>query len=281
MGAERRARTTLLGAPPTRQIGTSAYLILKSSRLRARLSARRCSIPSRAIPTVSQAYTWLRGIVRRRGIGEIMRPEEPADIARARRLAEIRGRRGTAKRLSAIESIRSAKPTTVSRGAADSSGRKTPENSSDMFGHQWQLWFQMRDVGYEFIIARARQRRKTTYAELWDAIKTGVGEDLGNHWRQLPSLLGYIGDLSYEKIRLIVTVLVIYQERDEHPGPGFFRLAASHDLMPSEEAPPAGKDAEWKGMTSYQRAFWDYAVDRIMWRWARLTGFGPVAGLVG
>jgi hypothetical protein len=27
--------------------------------------------------------------------------------------------------------------------------------------------------------------------------------------------------------------------------------------------------------------FRDYAVDRIMWRWARLTGFGPVAGLVG
>jgi hypothetical protein len=192
-----------------------------------------------------------------------MKPEEPADIARARRLSEIRARRGTAKRLSAIESIRSAKPTTVSRGPAASSGRKTPENSSDMFGHPWQLWFQMRDVGYEFITARARERKKTTYAELWDAIKTGVGKDLGNHWRQLPNLLGYIGDLSYEKIRLIVTVLVIYQERDEHPGPGFFRLAASHDLMPAEEAPSAGKDSEWKGMTSYQRAFWEGHCDAL------------------
>jgi hypothetical protein len=186
-----------------------------------------------------------------------MRSEEPADLARLRRLAEIRAQRGTAARLAAIEVIRSAKPALVGGGAAVSTGRKTPENSSDMFGHPWPLWFQMRDIGYDHIAARAREREKTTYAELWDAINTGVGQDLGNHWRQLPNLLGYIGDLSHGKIRLIVTALVIYQEADEHPGPGFFRLAASHDLMPVEEAPPAGKDNEWKGMTPYQRAFWN------------------------
>lgn len=177
-------------------------------------------------------------------------------MARARRLAEIRARRGTPERLLAIESIRSAKPTTVARGAAAIADRKTPENSSAMFGHPWPLWFQMRDVGYEHIAARARDRKKTTYVEMWDAIRAEVGQDLGSQWRQLPNLLGYIGDLSYEKIRLVVTALVIYQEGDEHPGPGFLRLAARHDLMPAEEAPPTGRDNEWKGMTPYQSAFW-------------------------
>jgi hypothetical protein len=96
----------------------------------------------------------------------------------------------------------------------------------------------------------------TNYAALWTAIERGVGKDLGTRWRQLSNLLGYIGDLSNEKTRLLVTALVVYRQGDENPGPGFFRLAVSHHLIPEEEAPPVGKDSEWQ-MTSFQRAFWE------------------------
>jgi hypothetical protein len=148
------------------------------------------------------------------------------------------------------------------RSAAASSGRKTPENSVDMFGHPWPEWFRMRDVGYEHIAKCARARTKTNYADLWTAIGHGVAKDPGSPWRQLPNLLGYIGDLSNEKTGLTMTALVVYREGEESPGPGFFRLAASQDLIPEQEAPPVGKDSEWQ-MTAFQRTFWEAHCDAL------------------
>ncbi len=53
------------------------------------------------------------------------------DEVRARRLAEIRARRGTPERQAAIERIEFAKGTKAS-SAAVTGGRKTPENSQEM-----------------------------------------------------------------------------------------------------------------------------------------------------
>lgn len=144
--------------------------------------------------------------------------------------------------------------------------RKTPENSPSYFNHPWPLWFQMRDAGAAHIISRAGQRRKTYYGELWTAIERQVGEELGNSWRQLPYLLGDIAKHVYDEIGLILTALVIYEEGDEHPGEGFFRLAAEMGALREEDAPPVGE--RWEGMTTAQRDFWETQVQSLFARFA-------------
>jgi hypothetical protein len=139
--------------------------------------------------------------------------------------------------------------------------RKTPENSSSYFNHPWPLWFQMRDAGAVHIISRARRQRKTCYGELWTAIEAQIGEGLGNSWRQLPHLLGDIAEHAFDEIGLILTALVIYEEGDEHPGEGFFRLAAETGMPREEDAPPVGEP--WAGMTSAQRDFWEIQVESL------------------
>lgn len=54
---------------------------------------------------------------------------------------------------------------------APRSTRKTPETSSTYYGHPWNEWFEMRDAVLAFIGSKARAGQKTTYGELWDAIK--------------------------------------------------------------------------------------------------------------
>jgi hypothetical protein len=124
----------------------------------------------------------------------------------------------------------------------------------------------MRDAGAAHIISRAGQRRKTYYGELWTAIERQVGEELGNSWRQLPYLLGDIAKHVYDEIGLILTALVIYEERDEHPGEGFFRLAAEMGALREEDAPPVGE--RWEGMTTAQRDFWETQVQSLFARFA-------------
>jgi hypothetical protein len=65
------------------------------------------------------------------------------------------------------------------RGAA--SGRRTPENSSDIYDRSWPLWFQMRDLGYEHMAGRAWLREDKSYKEVWEAIVGKVDQDLGAH----------------------------------------------------------------------------------------------------
>lgn len=179
------------------------------------------------------------------------------DEARDRRLEAIRARRGSPERMAQIQALQMAKAKeSPKKGPSSGSGRKTPENSSAFFGHPWSLWFAMRDAGYEHIIERARDRKTTTYGELWVAVTAKLGEDLGNPWRQIDHLLGSIGEVAYDKDGLMPTALVMYEGTGEtNPGPGFFRLAANMGLFPGGDAPPVGE--EWNEMTARQRTFWE------------------------
>ena len=186
----------------------------------------------------------------------------PDDEARDRRLAEIRARRGTPERQAALEAMKAAKARTNRPSQSSADGRKTPENSRDFFGHPWPQWFAMRDAGYEHIIERARKRQTTTYRDLWAAVARRLGEDIGNPWRQIDDLLGYIGQAAYEKDRVMPTAVVMYEGADDAgPGPGFFRLATSMGLFPEVHAPAAGE--KWATMTDVQRRFWEEQRDLL------------------
>ena len=192
----------------------------------------------------------------------------PDDEARDRRLAAIRARRGSPERLARIEAMQAAKaPKPASPSASTGTGKKTPENSSSFFGHPWPEWFAMRDAGYEHLVERARERRMTTYGELWDAVAEKVGVDLGNPWRQIDHLLGYIGEAAYEKDGVTPTALVTYPgDGDVGPGPGYFQLAVSLGLFPARDAP--SKPSAWKEMTDGQRQFWETQRDLMFERFA-------------
>ena len=64
---------------------------------------------------------------------------------------------------------------------------------------------------------------------------------------------------------LILTALIGYEGAEPSPGPGFFRLAASKDLIPVEDSPEVGKP--WT-MNDRQRAFWQSQVDELFDRYA-------------
>jgi hypothetical protein len=125
--------------------------------------------------------------------------------------------------------------------------------------------------GHRCIAQCARERRTTTYHELWPAIGVLLGLDLGNPWRQMPHLLGYISEHSYEDYRLLLTALVVEDGPVAQPGEGFFRLAASMGLLPERAAPPEG--VPWRGMTVAQRAFWEGQVEAIFTRFAGTDPF--------
>jgi hypothetical protein len=150
----------------------------------------------------------------------------------------------------------------VERRRSDSwTGRKTPDNSDSFFGHTWPEWFAMRDAGADIILEHARRQRYLTYPELWAGVRTRVGFDIGHPWRQIPILLEYISDNTFELIGLFVTAIVVDGGPESGPSEGFFRLAASRGALPEADAPPTGES--WAGMTGPQRTFWENQVSRI------------------
>jgi hypothetical protein len=191
--------------------------------------------------------------------------EHPED-ARATRLAEIRAKRGTPERLAKIAELEAQQPRRKSPKPS-ASHRKTPENSTHMFGHPWPEWFEMRDAAFDFLCLCAAERRLGSYGEIWTRISNSLGKDLGNHWRQLPYVLGYVSTRSVEEFDLLATALVIYDPDDAEsgPGPGFFRLAASLGVLDDSDAPLEG--TEWS-MTDRQRTFWRQQVDAMFDRFS-------------
>ena len=191
----------------------------------------------------------------------------PDDEVRDRRLAAIRARRGTPERQALIEALQASKAKSKKQRSSSTSERKTPDNSAHFFGHPWPLWFSMRDAGYEHIIACARQRKTTTYKDLWAAITAALQQDLGNPYWQMGHLLGAISEHAFAKDGLMPTALVMYEGADEtNAGPGFFRLAESMNLLPDGVAPPPGEP--WKEMTDAQRQFWVEQRDLVFARFA-------------
>lgn len=197
--------------------------------------------------------------------------DEHPDARRERRLAEARARRGTTEweaegaALAAKKAEEARAAERRRKSASTANVRKSPENSSDMFGHPWPVWFQMRDAGVEYLQQCARERRYATYGELWQAIGDALGEDIGNHWRQLPILLGYMSVAAFPDLDLILTALVVSPDQSDGPGPGFFRIAAELGALSETESPPEGEN--WS-MTDAQRAYWDETVHALFDRFA-------------
>ena len=141
-------------------------------------------------------------------------------------------------------------------------GRKTPQNSASFFGHTWDQWFEMCDVGTRVILDCARRGGLILYSDLWQAIQTEIEWDIGHPWRQIPFLLEYISDRTYEDLGIFITALAVDGVGGNHgPSEGFFRLAASRGALPESDSPPIGMP--WTGMTPNQRRFWREQVDMI------------------
>jgi hypothetical protein len=196
-----------------------------------------------------------------------MDPYSIDEEARDRRLAAIRAQRGTPERQAFIEQLALEKARIQREARVSSSGKKTPENSSDMYGHPWAEWFEMRDTGLDLIATAARDRGLTNYSDLWDGIGKALDRDLGNSWRQMPNLLGYISDHAYSQFKIIPTALVVEKEGDPHPGAGFFRLAAIMGVMLESDVPAVGES--WTEMTDRQQAFWDASKEAVYDHYAR------------
>jgi len=184
--------------------------------------------------------------------------EEHLEVRRQRQRDEIRAMRGTTERLDQIAAIaneKAAKQRAVSR----SSGRKSPSNSTDMFGHSWPEWFTMRDVALDYLESAAAEKRLTSYGEVWEHVGNALGTDPGSHWRQLPNLLGYVSVKAFEAYELIPTALVV---TPGHEGPevGFFRIAVELGDLDDSELPPEGEP--W-AMSDSQRAYWNATVERL------------------
>jgi len=135
-----------------------------------------------------------------------------------------------------------------------SQGRKTQENSDTYFNHPWSEWNEMRDFGLTFLEEIAASRSTVSYVRFWSAVRKGVDRDIGSPWRQIPLLLRHIGEQSFDNSGLLVTALVVTEDRYPSPSEGFFRLAARLDLIGIEDSPETG--VKWLGMTKPQRNFW-------------------------
>lgn len=121
----------------------------------------------------------------------------------------------------------------------------------------------MCDVGAEIVIKGARRGEMTRYGELWSAIGQKLGRDIGKSWRQMPMLLEYISDRTFQSEGLFVSALVVDHETNE-PNEGFFRLAAAQGLLVEDEAPIDGEP--WTGMAPTQRSLWEDQVEAIFER---------------
>jgi hypothetical protein len=191
--------------------------------------------------------------------------EHPEDT-RAARLADIRARRDSPERLAHISELESA-PARRKTAKPSGSHRKTPENSTHMFGHPWPEWFEMRDAVFDYLCVCAAKRQRASYGEIWTRLADALGKDPDNNWRQLPYVLEYVSRRSLEEFEILATALVIYDsgDVDSGPGPGFFRLAASLGLLADADSPPEG--IEWS-MTDRQRTFWEQQRDAMFDRFS-------------
>lgn len=196
-----------------------------------------------------------------------MEDDEHPEVRRERRKAEAKAQRGSPERLAQIAELEAARAKAKAKPRAKKvSGGKTPENSTEMFGHPWPEWFAMRDAARAHLEATARAKGLTTYGEVWAAIEQALGKELGNRHLALPRLLGFVTDEEEAGSKMLPTSLIV-AEGKEGAGPevGFFRLAASLGELDESESPPKGED--WT-MSEGQRAFWQQSVQAMYARHA-------------
>lgn len=184
---------------------------------------------------------------------------EHPEVRRARQREEIRAQRGSAERAEQIARIEADKVAAKKRKSSGSSGRKTPENSTEIFGHAWPVWFQLRDLALEELEACAAQGRTTTYVELWEHLSKAIDTPMGNPWLPLPNLLALVAAKAYADYQLLPTALVSKAEGDG-PDVTFFRTAATLGALPAADAPATVKG--WT-ITEAQQAFWQANLDGL------------------
>jgi hypothetical protein len=93
---------------------------------------------------------------------------------------------------------------------------------------------------------------------MWMAIAAAMERDIGGFRLQMPNLLRRLAEQSLEEIGLVLTALVVYDDRPEYPGGGLFQLAVREGLLPEGEEHVLGPGL--KGLTSAQRRFWEHQV---------------------
>jgi hypothetical protein len=133
-------------------------------------------------------------------------------------------------------------------------GRKTEENSDSFFNHPWPEWNEMRDIGLSYLREIATKEATVSYDQFWKAVRLGIGHEIGKPFRQIPLLLRHVGERSFDDSGLIVTALVVTEEKVPSPSEGFFRLASRLELIPESESPETG--VKWLGMSAAQKSFW-------------------------
>lgn len=183
-------------------------------------------------------------------------PYEAPDVRRARQREEIRALRGSPERAAEIAAIEERKAQAKKRPSSASSVKKTPENSTEIFGHPWEQWFAMRDAATAHLEARAAEGRLTTTAEVWAAVGEGVGADVGKPGLQLPKLLATVAADAFPARQAVLTALVATPDGDG-PDPSFFRHAADAGVLPAEASPAPTKGA---APTEAQLAHWQSTV---------------------
>lgn len=183
-------------------------------------------------------------------------PYEAPDVRRARQREEIRALRGSPERAAEIAAIEERRVAAKKRPSSASSVKKTPENSTEIFGHPWATWFAMRDAATSHLEARAAEGRLTTTAEVWTAVGDAVGAEVGKPGLQLPKLLATVAADAFPARQAVLTALVATPAGDG-PDPAFFRHAAEAGVLPADASPPPTKGA---GPTDAQQAYWQATV---------------------
>jgi hypothetical protein len=90
-------------------------------------------------------------------------------------------------------------------------------------------------AGWEFLNAKARLERTTSYTEMNTVLarRTGVREfdfDLDGERRAMGELLGQLSERSFAQAGLLISVLVQYLHAND-AGPGFYELAQRKKLL--------------------------------------------------
>ena len=92
----------------------------------------------------------------------------------------------------------------------------------ELYGHRIDLWEAAKAEAVRVLKAKAKAKGLTTYGELAHQITAINFDPHGYDFRQFLGQLSSESDAAGEGM---ITALVIYKDRDQLPGPGFFDLA--------------------------------------------------------
>ena len=103
------------------------------------------------------------------------------------------------------------------------------------YGREDEEWTALETAGWDFLTAKARLERTTSYTEINTVLarRTGVREfdfDLDGERRAMGELLGQLSERSFSKAGLLISALVQYLNAND-AGPGFYEFAQQKKLL--------------------------------------------------